>query len=101
MTSKVYKLSEWQDAVGIWRVAHTDTTKYAKWWMIPKALNISYEDYITMLKDKYHAGHFTFTIFEDDRNSLLIFGFDNYTDAHHYLLDMNAVFRKKKWCLQN
>ena len=99
MASKVYKLSEWQDAIGIWRVAHTDTTKYARWWIIPKALNMSYEDYVKMLKEKYHASHFHFEVFSDSRNSLLTFGFKNYKDAHQYLLDMNKHFRKMNWCI--
>lgn len=97
MASKVYKLSEWQDAIGIWRVAHTDTTKYARWWIIPMALKMSHVDYIKMLKEKYHASHFHFSTFEDNRNSLLTFGFDNYADAHRYLLDMNKMFRHINW----
>ena len=99
MAGKVYKLNEWQDASGIWRVAHTDTMKYNCWWMIPQALGISYEDYIQMLKEQYHASHFSFVTYEDKRNSLLIFGFDNYKDAHNYLLTMNRVFRKLNWTI--
>jgi len=94
MASRVYKLSEWQDAIGVWRVAHTDSVKYARWWIVPFALKMSYEEYIKMLKEKYHASHFSFSSFEDNRNSLLVFGFDKYEDAHRYLLDMNRYFRK-------
>ena len=97
MASKAYVLKEWQDPCGVWHVAHTDTIKYNKWWIMPRALNISCEDFIAMLINKYHASHFDFFTYEDKNNSLLIFGFDNYTDAHKYLLDMNRVFRKLKW----
>lgn len=99
MASKVYKLSEWQDAIGIWRVAHTDTSKYNRWWMIPRALGITLEDYINMLQNQYHASYFRFYTYEDERNSLLTFGFDNYKDAHQFLLDMNRQFRKLKWMI--
>ena len=97
MVGKVYKLNEWQDATGKWHVAHTDCMKYNHWWMIPHALGISYEEYIQMLKEKYHANHFSFVTYEDKRNSLLMFSFDNYIDAHNYLLAMNRVFRKLGW----
>ena len=99
MAGKAYVLKEWQDPCGIWRVAHTDTTKYNHWWMIPYALGISHTDFILMLKNKYHASHFDFFTYKDKNNSLLIFGFDNYADAHKYLLDMNRAFRKLNWTI--
>ena len=97
MAGKVYKLNEWCDGAGIWRVAHTDNMRYNRWWLVPRALGISYEEYLQMLKEQYHASHFFFYTYEDKRNSLLTFGFKNYTDAHKYLLDMNRVFRKIGW----
>ena len=97
MASKIYKLTEWQDASGAWHVAHTDKMKYNYWWILPHALGISYEEYLQMLKEKYHASHFHFYSYQDKRNSLLTFSFDNYKDAHTYLLDMNRIFRKKGW----
>lgn len=99
MASKVYKLSEWQSPSGIWHVAHIDNMRFNRWWILPQALGISYEDYILMLKEQYHASHFSFCIFEDARNSYLGFGFDVYKDAHQYLLDMNKILRKKGWAI--
>lgn len=99
MASKVYKLTEWQDASGVWRVAHTDTMKYNCWWILPHALGKSYEEYFQMLKEKYHASHFMFYTYNDKRNSLFTFGFDSYKDAHNYLLDMNKEFRHKNWTI--
>lgn len=99
MASKVYKLNEWQSPSGRWYVAHTDNMKLNRWWLIPKALNISYEDYIHMLINQYHASHIHFYSYpiNDSRNSLLTFSFEKYADAHKFLLDMNRVFRKLNW----
>ena len=48
-------------------------------------------DYILMLKDKYHASNFYFVDYKemDKRNSMLLFSFEKYSDAHKFLLDMN------------
>lgn len=99
MASKVYKLNEWQGASGIWYVAHTDNMHLNRWWIVPHALGKSYEEYIQMLKEQYHASHFKFFTYQvgDPRNSCLLFSFDKYADAHRYLLDMNKVFRKLNW----
>ena len=99
MASKVYKLNEWQSASGLWRVAHVDNMSLNRWWMLPHALGMSYEDYIQMLKEKYNASHFGFYTYEDKRNSMLIFAFEKYADAHRYLLDMNRILRKKGWVI--
>ena len=97
MANKIYKLNEWQSASGQWCVAHTDCMKLNRWWIIPHALGISYEEYIHMLIEKYHASHIKFFTYSDSRNSLLIFSFDKYADAHRFLLDINKVFRKLNW----
>ena len=97
MTNKVYKLNEWQSPSGRWYVAHTDNMKLSRWWMVPHALGKSYEEYIQMLIEQYHASHIKFFTYQDKRNSFLSFSFDKYTDAHRYLLDMNRVFRKLNW----
>ena len=97
MATKIYKYTEWQGASGRWYVAHTDNMKLSRWWMAPQALGISYEAYIQMLIEQYHASHIKFYTYHDNRNSFLCFSFDKYADAHRYLLDMNRVFRKLNW----
>lgn len=97
MANKIYKYNEWQDIAGHWHVGHTDNMKLSRWWMAPQALGMSYEQYIQILKEQYHASHFKFYTYHDARNSFLYFSFDNYADAHRYLLDMNRVFRKLNW----
>ena len=99
MASRIYKLTEWQSASGRWHVAHVDQMRYNHWWMLPHALGKSYEEYIQMLKEQYHASHFHFYTYPDKRNSLLTFSFEEYKYAHQYLLDMNKVFRKKNWTI--
>ena len=99
MTSKIYKLYEWQSPTGLWYVAHTDNMKLNRWWLIPQALGISYENYIQMLIEQYHVSHMRFYTYPegDKRNSLLTFSFEKYADAHKFLLDMNRVFKKLNW----
>ena len=99
MASKTYKLSEWQSPSGRWYVAHTDDMRFNRWWMLPHALGKSYEEYIQMLKEQYHASHFKFYTYEDKRNSFLFFSFEKYVDAHRFLLDMNKVLRQKSWTI--
>ena len=100
MASKVYKLNEWQGQSGYWYVAHTDNMSLNRWWMLPHALGKSYEEYIQMLKEQYHASHFKFYTYEDKRNSFLFFSFEKYADAHRFLLDMNRILRKKNWTIE-
>lgn len=99
MASKIYKLNEWQSPTGLWYVAHTDNMKLNRWWLIPQALGMNYEDYIHMLIEQYHASHMHFYTYPegDKRNSLLSFAFEKYADAHKFLLDMNRVFKKLNW----
>ena len=97
MASKIYKYSEWQSPSGLWHVAHIDNMQLNRWWMAPQALGISYESYIQMLIEQYHASHIKFYTYQDARNSFLSFSFEKYADAHRYLLDMNRVFRKLHW----
>ncbi len=96
-TKTILKIKEWQSASGKWYAADTD--KFSPWWIIPQALGISpLPDYITLLIEQYHANIVRFIDYgsEDRRNSLLIFNFDNYTDAHRFVLDVNRNARKKK-----
>ena len=99
MASKIYKLNEWQSPTGLWHVAHTDNMKLNRWWLIPQALGMSYEDYIQMLIEQYHVSHMHFYTYSegDKRNSFLSFAFEKYADAHKFLLDMNRTFKKLNW----
>ena len=95
----VLKIKEWQSPAGYWYAADTD--KFSPWWIIPRMLGISLTDYIKLLHDKYHADITRFIAYksEDKRNSLLIFTFKNYTDAHQFVLDINRNTRQKKFMI--
>lgn len=99
MIKTVLKIKEWQSAAGYWYAADTD--KFSPWWIIPKMLGLSLSDYITLLVDKYHADISRFVDYgsEDKRNSLLVFTFDNYTDAHRFVLDVNRNARQKNFMI--
>jgi hypothetical protein len=98
----IFKMSEWESG-GTWHVANTDDLAHgsAQWWWPARMLNISLTDFILLLKDKYHAKNFQFFSYppQDKRNSLLLYSFDNYTDAHKFLLDMNREARKRKFVI--
>ena len=101
--SHILKMSEWESPNGRWHVA--DTNELAKgsshWWLPMRMLGISVQEFITLLKDKYHASHFHFVDYGKDSqdNSLLLFTFDKYMDAHKYLLDMNRIARQKNFVI--
>lgn len=95
MAQKILKLTEWQSPAKHWYVA--DTTTWTKWWVVPRMLGLELTDYIEMLIKQYHATIVNFVEYEDKRNSLLIFSFEKYQDAHQYLLDMNRIARNKKF----
>lgn len=89
----VYKASEWQTASGRWHVADTQDLAHnsAVWWIPPQIFGLTYEDYIQMLVQKYHAAHFSYN------NNVLLFAWDSYKDAHQYLLDINRIARQKNF----
>ena len=90
------KLSEWSSN-GRWYVADTSDLAHgsSQWWRIPRKLNMDLCNYILMLKNKYNAGNFYFVNYQetDKRNSLFLFSFDKYSDAHKFLLDMNKKLK--------
>jgi len=78
------KLNEWQSPSGKWYVS--DINGKNKWWIIPRLLDISFDKYILLLYNKYNVRNFKFFTYNDERNSLLLFSFDNKEDAHNFLL---------------
>ena len=96
---KILKITEWQGASGKWYAA--DTIEFTKWWVIPRMLEMSLDEYAKMLVEKYHATGLHFVDYgnEDKRNSLLLFNFESYTTAHQFVLDMNKFARNKKFLI--
>lgn len=93
--TQIYKAKEWKGASEKWYVADTQDLGHgsAAWWIPPHIFGLSYEDYIYLLKDKYNAKHFSYSL---ERN-VLLFSWDNYEDAHRYLLDVNRLARNKNF----
>lgn len=97
---RAYVASEWQ--IGRkWYVADVSdlANNSSAWWIPARLLNLSLEDYITLLVDKYNATIDKWCPDNNDGKSLLIFSWYNYTDAHRYKLDMNRIARNQKWTI--
>ena len=90
-----YIASEWQIGAK-WYVANNS----AAWWIPARLLNLSLEDYINLLVDKYNATIDKWYPDSNNGKSLLIFSWKNYSDAHRYKLDMNRIARNQKWTIQ-
>ena len=91
----LYKVCEWQGGSGHWYVNDvTDLARpSAKWWAPARMLNMSLTDYVIMLKDKFNAtigGYYSST-------DVLVFYWNNYNDAHKYVLWVNKIARQKKY----
>lgn len=96
-----YIASEWQIGAK-WYVADVSdlANDSAAWWIPARLLNLSLEDYITLLTEKYNATIDKWYPDSNDGKSLLIFSWKNYSDAHKYKLDMNRIARNQKWTIQ-
>lgn len=92
---KIYKAEEWQSGSGRWHVADTHdlANNSAVWWIPPKIFDLSYEDYIYMLIDKYNIDYLSYSL----QSNVLLFSWKNHTDAHRYLLDINRIARNKNF----
>ena len=93
----IYKASEWKSASGKWYVSNVEDLANGSgyWWIPPKIFGLSYEDYIYMLKNKYHISYIHYTV----ESNTLIFRWDDYENAHKYLLDINRFARQKKFTI--
>ena len=95
-----YKASEFQSG-NKWYVADVSdlANDSAAWWIPARLLNLSLEDYVLMLKETYNANIDKFYPDANNGKSLLIFSWNNYNDAHKYLLYINRVSRNQKWTI--
>lgn len=90
--SKFYKSTEWQSSSGRWYANCVDdlANVSGKWWVPARILNLSLTDYIFLLKDTFKA---TVVKYNKDTD-VLIFYWDNYNDAHKYVLYINKEAKK-------
>jgi len=90
----ILKYTEWE-INGKWYC--TDISSFSKgsglWYHIPNMLNISYIDYIYLLKDKYYV---TYMKYKPEYN-VLIFAFDSLALCRKFKNDMNKIAREKNF----
>ena len=92
------KVDEWKGASGFWYVADVHT--WTGWRECADILDAeTLEDYIAILKDKYHADvHGTIGVVDEEPANIL-FNWPNsdYRNAHQFKLDINRIARKKNY----
>lgn len=95
--SHVYRCVEWQDATGNWLVNDiTSMTSIAvKWWVPMRMLNLTPEDYIRLLKDKFHVNYMKYVKDAD----LLIFSFTTQEAARKYKNWINKEARNRNYII--
>lgn len=97
----MYKASEWTDASRKWHVADTSdlANDSAAWWIPARILGLSLVDFVLLLKNEYNANITGWYPDSNNGKSLLLFNWDNYNDAHRYLLYINRIARNKNWTI--
>ena len=98
--ARLYKASEWNIGKN-WYVSDVSdlVNDSGAWWIPARFLNLSFEEYILKLKDEHHAIIDKFYPESNKGKSLLIFHWDNYSDAHKYLLWINRMARNGHWTI--
>lgn len=91
--AQVLKVDEWQGATA-WYVADVHT--WTNWRALADIFDTDLEGFKQLLVDKYKATIGRFIEYED-KDSLLIFSFQSYKNAHQFKLDVNRIARKKKY----
>lgn len=97
----MYKASEWTDASRKWHVADTSdlANDSAAWWIPARILGLSLVDFVLLLKNEYNANITGWYPDSNNGKSLLLFNWNNYNDAHRYLLYINRIARNKNWTI--
>ena len=95
--SHLYKSIEWQDATGNWLVNDTTsmTSIAIKWWVPMRMFNLTPEDYIHLLKDKFHVNYMKYVKDAD----LLIFSFATQEAARKYKNWINKEARNRNYII--
>ena len=92
--SHILKLSEWESPTG-WHCNDISDLAHGSgnWWNIPRMLNMELTDYIILLKDKFNAVNFTYSI----EKNVLLWKWKSYSDCHKFTLFVNNEARKRKF----
>lgn len=86
------KLSEWQESDGSWHAADISAVGQGsnRWWLVPRALGMSLEDYVQMLVTKYKPDRIKY--FEDA--NVLTYSWKSQAAMRTFKNDTNKALRK-------
>lgn len=84
------KYTEWQNASGKWYCGNIADVagESNKWWYPARVLNLPLEEYVKQLVEVHKAEIIGFD------GKTLLYGWDNYEDAHRFVLYVNKIFRR-------
>ena len=91
----LYVAKEWQDPNGRWHVGCTDQlAKGSNYWWIPaRMLDIPLTDFIEKLVNEFNVDQ----MYYFERSNLLLYSWENYNDAHRWLLYLNKEARARNF----
>ncbi len=95
---RLYKVTEWQNGFRWFAGDQSDLAHDSNLWYIPpRLLGLSLEDWIIKLKNEFNASNFAFYPDANGGKSLLTYSWDNYNDCHRYVLWINKQARQNNW----
>lgn len=94
---QLLRVDEWQSPTKQWYVA--DIKTWTGWRAIAEVFDTDLEGLKQLLVNKYGATIDRFVEYAD-KESLLIFAFDEYKGAHQLKLDINRIARKKNFMVE-
>ena len=86
------KLTEWQEGDGSWHAADISAVGQGsnRWWLVPRALGMSLEDYVQMLVTKYKPDRIKYSVEAD----VLTYSWKSITAMRAFKNQINAMLRK-------
>lgn len=66
-----------------------------KWWYVPSLLDLTPVEYITLLKEKFHATGFHYTL----KHDVLLFYFTSLEDCRKFKNYVNKTAREKNFVI--
>ena len=94
---QLLKVDEWQSPSGEWYVS--DVKTWTNWRAMAEVLDKDFEGFVQLLTSKYKATILGFIEY-NDKDSLLLFSFQDYRNAHQLKLDVNRIARKKNFLVE-
>lgn len=98
---RLYKVEEWQNGSS-WRAGDMSDLKNNSnlWYIPPRMLSLSLEEWILKLKNEFNATGFCFYPEANGGKSLLTYYWVNYEDCHKYTLWVNRKAKEGNWTFQ-